>query len=243
MVTLAKAPTSTFSMGFLLPTYPSETWDSLNSSLLLIFLSLNFPFRTSLGLMLSFLALCAMLVGAIFHPLWNNWSTSPSYTQICNNNNTQATHTSLHDLLWLPSTHRIRSILYSTFVLRSNPGPHPMPVSAHPAHVRTPAQSAPCLFPAQAGLLSISERLLVLSSGLNALVPIPFPSGCQHILQNGLKSSHTRTIVLITSVSRFWSFQTAQIKNPAWPLFFLLTPDSWGPLCTNGVSYRELCVC
>ena len=117
-----------------------------------------------------------------------------------------------------------------------------MPVSAHPAHVSTPAQSAPCLFPAQAGLLSISGWLLILSPGLNALVPIPFPSGCQHILQNGPKSSHTRTTVLVTSVSRFWSFQIAQIKNPAWALFFLRTPDSWGPLCTNGGSYREVCV-
>ena len=65
-------------------------------------------------------------------------------------------------------------------------------------HVCTPAQSAPCLFPAQVGVLSISERLLELSPGLNALGPIPFPSGCQHILQSGLKSSHTRTIVSLT---------------------------------------------
>ena len=187
-----------------------------------------------------------MLVGAIFHPLWNN---SYSLTGLL----VRPIHKSAITITLKPHTHhsmtcygsRVPTGLGPFFIQRSCSAAIqvPTPRLCQLILCMSALQSAPCLFPGQAGVLSISERLLVLSPGLNALVSIPFPSGCQHILQSGLKSSHTRTIVLITSVSRFWSFQAAQIKNPAWPLFFLLTPDSWGPWYTNGVSYRELCVC
>lgn len=186
------------------------------------------------------------MVGTIFHPLWNNCYSLTGLlvrpTQICNNNNTLATNTHHSTTCYgsrVPTG--LGSILYSTFTLCSNPGPHPMPVSAHPAHVSSSVSSLFLSCPSWAPLylwwlLILSLVKCSLSSySLSIWMPTHPPEWSEiQPLQDNCPA---------TSVSRFWSFQTAQIKNPAWALFFLLTPDSWGPLCTNGGSYREVCVC